>query len=203
MTRLSSHINTQNLLSAIVTSTARVMVLRIFLIDPMRAYYQRQLESATGLVIRAVQRELEKLTEAGLLYRRLEGKRAYYTVDTEFPGFEDLRRLFLAGADPQDTLRAVLAMEPTTHLLFRNKGSGRVLLVTHNGLPVSALEGIDAFRVETISTEEFLGQLKDEPKRLTAFLKSGEDLLGRRDDIVWSRIEAAGFRVEIAKGIPQ
>ena len=60
MTKLSSPYRSENLLTVLFTSMARVSVLRIFLIDPQRAYYQRQLEAATGLAIRAVQRELEK-----------------------------------------------------------------------------------------------------------------------------------------------
>ena len=50
-------------LAVIFASSARVAVLRVFMLDPLRTYYQRQLESATGMAIRGVQRELERLKE--------------------------------------------------------------------------------------------------------------------------------------------
>lgn len=202
MTKLNSQIVIPSLLSALVTSVARVSVLRIFLIDPRRSYYQRQLESATGLAIRAVQRELEKLTESGLLYRHMEGKRAYYTIDVGCRGFNELRGLFLAGAEPLDVLRAELAFDPQVHLLFRNKRSDRILVVTRDGETPGALQQIDEFRVDVMSSDEFAVQLVEAPKGLNPYLKSGEDLFGRRDDIVWRRIEAAGFLVDKAKGTP-
>jgi DNA-binding transcriptional ArsR family regulator len=202
MTKLSSQIVVPDLLSALVTSVARVSVLRIFLIDPRRSYYQRQLEAATGLAIRAVQRELEKLTGSGLLYRHMEGKRAYYTIDVGYRGFNELRGLFLAGATPLDVLRGVLAVDSQVHLLFRNKRSDRVLVVTRDGVMPSGVEEMDGFRVKVMSSDEFVIQLVEAPKGLNPFLKSGEDLFGRRDDIVWRRIEAAGFVVDKAKGTP-
>lgn len=202
MTKLSSQIGSVSLLGALVTSVARVTVLRVFLIDPHRAYYQRQLESATGLVIRAVQRELEKLTESGLLYRRLEGKRAYYAIDTEYPGFDSLRDLFLAGAEPLDILRAELCVLPETQLLFRNKRSNRVLLVTRDGATPEVAAAMKAYRIETMSSDTFLEHLNQSAKTLQPYLVGGEDLLGRRDDLIWRRIEAAGFKVDKGKGVP-
>jgi DNA-binding transcriptional ArsR family regulator len=202
MTKLYSQIESKSLLSALVTSSARVAVLRVFLIDPLRSYYQRQLEAATGLAIRAVQRELERLSASGLLYRRMEGKRAYYSIDTGFAGFNDLRGLYLVGADPLDRLRAGLSVEANTHLLFKNKRTNRVLLVTRDGSMPEVLQEIDAFKIVTLSTAAFLEKLEHEQKTLQPFLKTGEDLLGRREDIVWRRIEAAGFQVDKGKGIP-
>lgn len=202
MTKISSQNISPNLLNLLITSMARVSVLRVFLIDPKRSYYQRQLEAATGLAIRAVQRELEKLSESGFLYRRLEGKRAYYSIDTQYPGYEELRRLFLVGAEPLDRLRAEFSVEVATQLLFKNKRSEDVLLVTYDGVSPSAVERCTEFCIEVISSDAFLAFLKNEPKRLHRFLKTGEDLLGRREDIIWRRIETAGFIVDKGKGIP-
>ncbi len=202
MTKLSSPFRSENLLTVLFTSMARVSVLRVFLIDPQRAYYQRQLEAATGLAIRAVQRELEKLTESGLLNRRAEGKRAYYAIDSEFPGFDELRSLFLKEAEPIIRFRAALGLERRAQLCFQNKRTGRMLLVMQDGAQAPDVPEFDLFDVETIETTEFLERLAHAPKSLHPFLKAGEDILGRREDIIWCRIEAAGFQVQKSKGIP-
>ena len=44
-------------LEALFTSTARVEVLRLFLLDPHRAYYQRQIEAARVALTRLMKRE--------------------------------------------------------------------------------------------------------------------------------------------------
>jgi len=202
MTKLNSLYRSENLLTVLFTSMARVAVLRIFLIDPQRAYYQRQLEAATGLAIRAVQRELEKLTDSGLLNRRVEGKRAYYAIDAEFPGFTELRSLFLKEAEPLLRFRAGLGMERRAQLCFLNARSNKILLVMHDDANQPDFDELDLFDTEIIDSTEFLERLSNAPKKLVPFLRSGEDILGRREDIIWCRIEAAGFQVEKGKGIP-
>ena len=202
MTTEISHIESSNLLPVLFTSTARVEVLRVFLIDPSRAYYQRQLETATGLPIRAVQRELDRLSEGGLLYRRLEGRRAYYQIDTAFNGFTALRELFLAEASALEVLRAELSIDSEVQLAFRS-AKDEVLVVTRSeGWTRNASKDKSTYSVTSMSREQFEKCLAETPEKLKPFLESGEDVLGRREDIVWHRIEAAGFHVVKGKGIP-
>ena len=66
-----------------------------------------------------------------------------------------------------------------------------VVLVTHDG-----------FRGANMSTEDFLEQLAHGPTGLQQFLAAGVDLLGRRGDILWRRIEQAGFEVAKGSGVP-
>ena len=53
MTANSSQNISQKTLSMLFASSARAIVLRLFMVDPYRAYYQRQIEKSTGLAIRA------------------------------------------------------------------------------------------------------------------------------------------------------
>ena len=188
-------------LFAVFASSARVAVLRVFVLDPIRTYYQRQIESATGLPIRAVQRELERFAQVGLLYRRSEGNRAYYQVDTQFALFPELRQIFLKMAEPVDRLRGLLTMDPSVRMVFLNESEDRVLVVTIGGEPPD-LAGPQRCTIETMSLEEFARLLSEDPERLEPFLARGVDLLGRREDVIWRRIEAAGYSVRKAKGVP-
>ena len=103
------------------------------MVDPFREYYQRQLEAVTGLPLRAVQRELTRLTAAGLLYRRSEGNRVYYQVDTDFALFPELRSLILKAAPPLEGFRASLAGNPAVRLAFLSGDGDRVLVVMRPG----------------------------------------------------------------------
>lgn len=197
----SSQYSDQEVLASLFGSRARVEVLRVFCIDPRRAYYQRQLEAATGLPIRAVQRELERLVSIDLLYRRMEGNRAYYQIDPDFSLFSELRELFLKAGHDVDRLRAQLAQEDSVRLAFLREEDRRVLVVTVNGQGTVVPES-RSFEFEVMASEAFLRALAESPETLEPFLGEGVDLLGRRDDTVWRRIGIAGFTVEKGKGIP-
>ena len=201
MTTVISHTEPRPLLTALFASAARGIVLRVFMLDPLRAYYQRQIEAATGLPIRAVQRELDRLTASGLLYRRTEGNRTYYQVDMQFSLFPELRSMILKTGSPEERLRGLLALDESVHLAFLSEADNRVLVVTTGGKRPSVTTP-GPYTIEMISTEEFTRALSEKPDSLEPFLVRGIDLLGRREDVIWRRIEAAGHSVAKGKGVP-
>ncbi len=186
--------------ATLFASTARAKVLQLFMLDPHRAYYQRQIEAATGLAIRAVQREVERLTKIGLLYRRSEGNRTYYQVDIQFPLFPELRGMVLKASEPVDRLRGMLAMDDGVRLAFLNEEEHRVLLVAAAGRR-PGLTASEPFRFEVMTSEAFVQALGENPESIEPFLVRGIDLLGRRDDVIWRRIESAGYAVEKGRGV--
>jgi len=201
MTTIISQENTNGALTAIFSSKARVAVLRVFMLDPSRGLYQRQIEAATGLPIRAVQRELERLTETGLLYRWVDGNRTYYQVNTEFDLYPELRAIFLKKASPEECLRGHLAVHGTVRLSLLCEAERRALVVTEDGF-IPELETPGAFDLEWMDEQTFSSTLEKTPEKLESYLRHGIDLLGRRDDLLWRRIEAAGYTVERGKGVP-
>lgn len=106
-------------LEVLFSSTARVQVLQLFLLNSDRQFYQREIERETGQPIRAVQREVERLEGIGLLRRSQEGNRVFYRLDPEFPLLEQLTALFqtvasVEGVKPADQARRQLPPEPST-----------------------------------------------------------------------------------------
>jgi hypothetical protein len=85
-------------LEVLFSSTARVQVLGLFLQNPDRQFYQREIERETGQPIRAVQREVKRLAEVGLLTRATEGNRVFYRLDPDFPLLAQLTTLFQQAA---------------------------------------------------------------------------------------------------------
>lgn len=181
-------------------SAARVAVLRVFVLDPTRAYYQRQLEAVTGVPVRGVQRELERLAAIELVYRHREGNRAYYQIDRDFPLYPDLRSMILKASGVADRLRADLTIDPAVRLAFLHSDSKRVLVVAESGTEPH-LPRHDTFELNVTKSAEFLKALEERADELSGYLRDGEDLLGRRDDVIWRRIEAAGFEVRKGRGV--
>ena len=188
-------------LDSVFASTARPVVLQIFMLDPLRAYYQRQLEAATGLPIRAVQREVERLRKAGLLYRRVEGNRTYYQVNTDFPLFPELRSMILKVADDVGALRGRLAMHAGVRLAFLSETKESALVVMQPGAETT-LTVSGPIAVEVMSSADFTEALAEKRDPLDPYLLRGVDLLGRREEVIWRRIEAAGYDVQKGEGVP-
>lgn len=82
-------------MTGLFSSKARVKVTGLFMLNSGNSYYQRQISELTGQPIRAVQRELEKLEAMGLIEKRTEGNRTYYSTNKNNPIFNELRMIFL------------------------------------------------------------------------------------------------------------
>jgi predicted DNA-binding transcriptional regulator YafY len=83
-----------SILEVLFSSTARIEVLSLFLLNPDRHFYQREIGRETGQPIRAVQREMDRLAGIGLLVRAEEGNRVFYYLDSQFPLLAELTALF-------------------------------------------------------------------------------------------------------------
>ena len=101
------------ILEALFSSTARVQVLRLFLLNPGRSFYQREIERETGQPIRAVQREVARLAEMDLLSRSKDGNRVFYSLDAGFPLLAELTALFQKAGDGERLEEATGTQRPT------------------------------------------------------------------------------------------
>jgi DNA-binding transcriptional ArsR family regulator len=99
-------------LEVLFSSTARVQVLRLFLLHPGSRFYQREIERETEQPIRAVQREVERLDEAGLLLREPEGNRVFYRLNPDFALLAELTALFQKETGPESIPQVVKSRRP-------------------------------------------------------------------------------------------
>jgi len=101
--------NTMNRLLNGLFPQARAEVLRCLFADPSREIFLRELTRQSGLAIRTIQVEVEKLAKLGLLVSRKDGNRVYWRANSESPVFSELRSLALKTIGFPEQLRAALA----------------------------------------------------------------------------------------------
>ena len=103
------------ILESLFSSSARVEVLALFLKNPGRSFYQREIERETGQPIRAVQREVERFDGVGLLLRSAEGNRVFFRLNPDFPLVAELKSLFqkALGGEEIPTAAQARAVTPT------------------------------------------------------------------------------------------
>lgn len=88
----------------------RQAVLSTLLLHGQRSWYLHELAAHLRVRPSSLQRELSRLTDAGILIRRRHGNRIYYQVDESCPLLVDLRGLLAKTVGLVDVLRA--ALEP-------------------------------------------------------------------------------------------
>ena len=91
-------------LDALLPKT-RQGILAAILVQPGKAWYVSELARRMGVPSSSLQRELQDLTDAGILNSHRQGRMVYYQANPDSPLFHDLRGLLLKTAGLVDVLR--------------------------------------------------------------------------------------------------
>lgn len=83
------------MLEAIIPSGSRVRLLTLFLLNPGKEYYIREIVRITGDNINSVRREIANLESFGLITGEKKGNQKFYTVNTDHFLYTDLQRVVL------------------------------------------------------------------------------------------------------------
>jgi len=98
----------EGIASALFGKTRRIL-LGILYANPGDAYYLRRLAREAGTGVGAVQRELKRLSEAGVVRREVRDRQVYFRANPDCPVYADLRSFIVKTAGVGDVLRAALA----------------------------------------------------------------------------------------------
>lgn len=89
--------------------TTRQRVLAVLLLQQDASFHLRELARMTGSHAGTLGRELDKLTESGLLLRGEQGNQVHYRANRDCPLFDDLAAIFRKTHGVVPTLREALA----------------------------------------------------------------------------------------------
>jgi len=105
-------------LDALLPKT-RQGILAAMLVQPEKAWYASELARRMGVPSSSLQRELQNLTQAGILKTHRQGRMAYYQANEASPVFSDLRGLLLKTAGLVDVLAdALKPLAPKLRIVF-------------------------------------------------------------------------------------
>jgi uncharacterized protein len=95
-------------LAAALFTKAQAAVLGLLLSHPDESFYLRQIVQVTGLGVGHCQRELQRLSNSGILRRTLQGRHVFFRANPESPIFADLRNVVMKTLGPAVLLRDAL-----------------------------------------------------------------------------------------------
>jgi uncharacterized protein len=100
---------TGDTLGATLFARSRRAVLGLLYGHPDREFYLREVVRASGGGTGGVQRELDRLSNAGILRRSVRGNQVFFQANADCPVFEELKAVVAKTVGAADLLRAALA----------------------------------------------------------------------------------------------
>jgi predicted nucleotidyltransferase len=100
--------NSIDSLSATLFGKTRRAVLALLYSHSDESFYLRQIARTAGVGLGALQRELKKLSEAGIIKRKTRGRQVYFQANPECPVYAELKNLVVKTVGVGDVLRAAL-----------------------------------------------------------------------------------------------
>ena len=94
--------------AATLFGLARRRLLGLFFARPRQSYYLRQASRLTRLGLGATQRELGRLSAAGILRRTVQGRQVYFQAEQDCPIFEELKSLLAKTMGVREVLHSAL-----------------------------------------------------------------------------------------------
>jgi predicted nucleotidyltransferase len=147
------------MLQKLFSSRVRVEILNVFLINPERELYVREVERLTGEDYKNVSMELRNLEEIGLLSSRNEGNLKYFRLNKEFVIYEELKSIFMKTKGAVGILRE--AVSTKRHIdyafIYGSFATGEE----------RAESDIDVMVIGGISLEEVLALIRGPEERLS------------------------------------
>jgi predicted nucleotidyltransferase len=176
-------------LAAALFSTTQRRTLGLLFGQPNRHYFANELISLTGSGSGAVQRELRRLTDSGLVVASRAAGRRYFQANAASPLFDELRSIVLktvGAAEPLKIALAPLASQIRFAAIYGSVAKGQEaassdldLLIVSDQLPLERLYAALApverqlsrkVNVTLYSSKEFQSRLKESHPFLTRVL---------------------------------
>ena len=147
------------MLQRLLTSKTRVKLLTLFMMNPDKEMYIREISRTIEENINAVRRELLNLEDIGLLTSDLKGNTKYYVVNKNMPIYNELKSIILKTEAVAKVLQENLSKigEVKTAFIY---GS----FATRN---VNKKSDIDLFLIGNVNEKELIINIRELEKKLS------------------------------------
>ena len=93
------------MLKALLGSRTRINILKLFVFNPKREYYAREIERLINESFEPIRKELIRLESIRLLKSRTSGKQKYYLIDINHTLYNELKSMILKTVGLGDLLK--------------------------------------------------------------------------------------------------
>ena len=159
------------MIDALFGSKTRVKLLHLFLNNPNRAFYVREITRMIDEQINSVRRELADMLSIGIIKSETSNNRLYYEINQEYPHYKPLHEIF---SDTKAGTATVEAKVDANDWPKRLKSLGDVrVLIFSGGLVKGSTSDIDvliAGDTNKTQVKKFIKELEEEENRSLNFV---------------------------------
>lgn len=147
------------MLDELMGSKTRSKVLSLFFSHPNEEFYVREVVRKVNENLNSVRRELNKLTELGILHSNTKGNHKYFQINKNLPIYEELKMIFIKTDGLANELKQILAREKGIKqaFIYGSWAAGKEKL----------LSDIDIFIVGEIDENRVIKDLNELEQRLS------------------------------------
>ncbi len=146
------------MLQKLFTSKTRVKLLTLFMMNPEKELYIREIARITNENINSIRRELANLEGVGLLKSKIKGNSKYYTVNKKMPIYNELATIILktegVAKELQDSL---IEMGVKIAFIYGPFASGKATIDSD----------IDIFIIGGLDEDKLIIKIRDAEKKLS------------------------------------
>lgn len=149
------------MIDALFGSKTRVKLLHLFMNNPNRAFYVREITRKIDEQINSVRRELANMLSIGIIKSDSANNRLYYEVNQTYVHYDPLRAIF---ADGQLVSKAAESTSSDWTKRLKTLGDVRVALMAGSLVrgSVSELDVLLAGSINKTQAKRFIKELEDE-----------------------------------------
>ena len=177
------------MLKNLFTSNTRIKLLTLFLLNPEKEYFIRELTRKLDEQINSIRRELDNLKRIGLLRSKMKNRKKFYAVNTKFFLFNELKSIIVKALSSKDTIAKRISECGDVKFLvlsgiFVEKNSSVDLLIVGN-IEREKLEEYLNFELDTkravrfsiLTQDDFLYRIKCKDKFLSDIINDPDNII--------------------------
>lgn len=158
------------MIDALFGSKTRVKLLHLFLNNPNRAFYVREITRKIDEQINSVRRELANMLSIGIISSETSNNRLYYEINQDYPHYKPLHEIF---SDVSGGVATVEAKVDANDWTKRLKPLGDVRVLIFSGSLVkgstSDVDVLIAGDINKTQAKKFIKELEEEENRSLNF----------------------------------
>ncbi len=177
------------MLKNLFTSNTRVKLLKLFLLNPEEEYFVRELTRVLDEQINSIRRELDNLKKMGLLKSRTKNRRKFYSINSNFVLFRELRNIVIKAELSSDNLiKNISKMGEVDFLLISGmflKKNGPVDLLIVGDVNKEELEGFldkleteEAIKFSILPKKDFIYRVKCRDHFILDLIQDPDNIIG-------------------------
>jgi hypothetical protein len=150
-------------------SKTRVKLLYLFLNNPSRAFYVREITRRVDEQINSVRRELANMLSVGVIKSDSVDNKLYYEVDQNYPHYQPLKQIFTRKGSPSKANSENSEVDNTTHWeKLTRKINGAKVVILSGGFVKGSRSKIDVLivgRPQKTQVKKFIQDLEEDEHR--------------------------------------